>query len=271
MSEDVIVKEYNDGSNWYKIYQSGLLEQGIRIYSGASSQLIKLPVNYVDTNYTVNVSAIPQVKYYKQYIEKSAYVYFKNKTTTLQENQIPQYTNEILNTSEFNVKSDIDRGYFEWYAKGVLGTDIYTVTINVTPSDAKVVINGVEGNTFSAVAGTKINYIITRDDYDTFESSIFLTSDTTLDIVMEETNAYMLTIVPGPMTATVKINGIERKSMKVSLGQVAVWEVSQEGYVTETGEISITENTTLNVNLSREMIVTIDAMPDDAEIEFIGE
>ena len=73
------------------------------------------------------------------------------------------------------------------------------------------------------------------------------------------------------MTATVKINGIERKSMKVSLGQVAVWEVSQEGYVTETGEISITENTTLNVNLSREMIVTIDAMPDDAEIEFIGE
>ena len=47
--------------------------------------------------------------------------------------------------------------------------------------------------------------------------------------------------------------------------------MSQEGYVTETGEISITENTTLNVNLSREMIVTIDAMPDDAEIEFIGE
>ena len=271
MSDDVVIKEYNNGTTWYKIYQSGLLEQGTKIYSGSQSQTIKLPVNYADTNYTVNVSNIPQVKYYNQYIKKTADVVFKNKTTNLQENQTPQYTTEILNASEFNVKSDIDRGYFEWFSKGVLGTDIYTVTINVTPSDAKVVINGVEGNTFSAVAGTKINYIITRDNYDTFESSIFLTSDITLDIVMEETNAYKLTIVPGPMTATVKINGIERKSMKVSLGQVAVWEVSQEGYVTETGEISITENTTLNVNLSREMIVTIDAMPDDAEIEFIGE
>lgn len=90
MSDDVVIKEYNNGTTWYKIYQSGLLEQGTKIYSGSQSQTAKLPVNYADTNYTVNVSNIPQVKYYNQYMKKTADVVFKNKTTNLQENQTPQ-------------------------------------------------------------------------------------------------------------------------------------------------------------------------------------
>jgi hypothetical protein len=271
MSEDVIVKEYNDGITWYKIYQSGIVEQGTKIYSATPTKDIKLPINYADTNYTVSVSNSPQAKYYKQYMKKTADVVVKNKTTNLKENQTPKYTAEILNTSEFKVNSDINSGCFEWYAKGVLGTDIYTVTINVIPSDAKVVINGIERNTFSGMAGTKVNYTVTRDDYDTVEKSVFLTSDVVIDVVMEETNAYMLTIIPGPMNATVMINGEERKSIKLSVGQVANWEVSMPNYVTETGSTTIDDNTTLNVNLSREMVVTIDAVPDDANIYYIGD
>lgn len=272
MSDDVIVKEYNDGTTWYKIYQSGKLEQGTRLYSGSQSRIINTPVNFADTTYNISVSNIPQYVLQKQYISKNVNVYTDTSYTPYKENEKPTFTSDILTKSEFKIHSDYDSGSFEWFSRGYLDVNTYTLTINVTPSDAKVVINGIERTSYTGAGGMKVSYTISKPDYDTIKSSIILTEDTILNIEMELTSAYTFTIVPGPFDATVIMNGQERKKIKLPIGEVVDWEVSKEGFVTERGQTTISDSDeTLTVNLSKEITITIEAMPDDALILFVGD
>ena len=182
MSDDVIVKEYNDGTNWYKIYQSGKLEQGTRLYSGSQSQIINTPINFADTTYKISVSNIPQYVLQKQYISKNVNVYTDTGYTSYKENEKPTFTNEILSKSQFKIFSDYDSGSFEWFSRGYLDVNTYTLTINVTPSDAKVVINGIEQNDLIWYEMADVSYEVSYDDYATKKGVITLLDDTTIDV-----------------------------------------------------------------------------------------
>lgn len=52
---DYVVESYNDGTNWYRVYKSGWLEQGGRgtITSGAGFEIITLLKPMLDANYTL--------------------------------------------------------------------------------------------------------------------------------------------------------------------------------------------------------------------------
>ena len=63
------------------------------------------------------------------------------------------------------------------------------------------------------------------------------------------TKQYTFTITTNVNNATIKINGIEQSSIVVYAGTTVNWEVSKDGYHTQTGSAMIVKDTTLNVVL----------------------
>lgn len=56
---DFVVESYSNGTNWYRIYRSGWIEQGGYIAASTSiSQVNKLHKEMKDTNYHINITAI---------------------------------------------------------------------------------------------------------------------------------------------------------------------------------------------------------------------
>jgi hypothetical protein len=81
-----------------------------------------------------------------------------------------------------------------------------------------------------------------------------------LDPILEEENiremvgygTYLFSITPTPADATVKINGVEQTSAYITPNTTATWEVSRDGYVTQTGTQLVSKAMTLAVNLDEE-------------------
>lgn len=69
-------------------------------------------------------------------------------------------------------------------------------------------------------------------------------------LIAGETPQYMFRIVPTPSDATVKINGVEQKSIVVDAGTRVTYEVSLDGYVTRTGNYIVNSDYTMNVELA---------------------
>lgn len=133
----------------------------------------------------------------------------------------------------------------------------YTLTINPTPNDATVIINGVERRSYTEDYGTAAVWSVSKAGYVTQSNIDILTSDTTRNITLVEMQ-YTFSIVPNPADATVMINGVEQSSVNVSDGATLTWSVSKTGYETQTGSYTIdgadhTENVTL---VSTQPIIT---------------
>lgn len=58
-----------------------------------------------------------------------------------------------------------------------------------------------------------------------------------------------LTINPTPADSTVTINGIEQNTVTVPYGDTVEYSVAKEGYLTQSGSVELTEDTTLAVEL----------------------
>lgn len=62
-----------------------------------------------------------------------------------------------------------------------------TITINPTPSDATVVINGTTRNTITVEEGDKISYSVEKSGYETkAENDMVITKDETLNITLNK-------------------------------------------------------------------------------------
>lgn len=63
---------------------------------------------------------------------------------------------------------------------------------------------------------------------------------------------YTLTIDPTPSDSTVKINGVEQKSITVNSGSTVNWTVSKEGYIAQSGSTTVTKTETLSITLQEQ-------------------
>ena len=80
-------------------------------------------------------------------------------------------------------------------------------------------------------------------------------------------------ILPTPVDAKVKVNGIEKSEIYVSRGDVVSYEVSLDGYATFVGEMVIIQDTTLDVKLvskSQMCCLSIVTEPSDAIVKIEG-
>ena len=64
--------------------------------------------------------------------------------------------------------------------------------------------------------------------------------------------SYLFSITTTPSDATIKINGIEQSSTYVTPNGSVAWEVSKDGYVTQSGTETVTKATTLSIILEEE-------------------
>lgn len=146
-----------------------------------------------------------------------------------------------------------------------------SLTINPTPADAVVTINGKAQKTITVDYGTEVSYSVAKTGYDTKSAKITLEENTTLDVELSQT-VVVLTINPTPVDATVTIAGVEQKKYTGVYGDTVDWEVSAIGYTSKSGSETLTTNKTVDVALEKvQVTVSINATPADATVTLNGE
>lgn len=90
MSDDVIVKEYNDGTNWYKIYKSGKVVSGIKTRYTGNPLTFNLPFKFTNTEYTINSINVPQYNPMQHYSDKSVVCYNSHWVINETEGLVPE-------------------------------------------------------------------------------------------------------------------------------------------------------------------------------------
>ena len=146
-----------------------------------------------------------------------------------------------------------------------------SLTINPTPADAVVTIDGKTQKTITVDYGTEVSYSVAKIGYDTKSAKITLVENTNLDIELSQT-VVVLTINPTPSDATVIIAGVEQKNYTGVYGDIVDWEVSAAGYTSKSGSETLTENKTVDVALEKvQVTVSINATPSDATVTLNGE
>ena len=79
--------------------------------------------------------------------------------------------------------------------------------------------------------------------------------------VSSKLKSYVFSISTHTEGAIIKLNGVEQSSISVMEGTVVNWEVSKEGYRTQSGSVIVNDNTTLNI----ELLPTVEIASIDAE------
>ena len=127
--------------------------------------------------------------------------------------------------------------------------DHFTFSINPTPADSIVIINGQQRLSVYEEVDTLINWSVSKEGYHPQSGSLVLTGDVSMDVVLSQTAQYTFTITPHPSDATVFINGQQRSSITVSEGTPIEWSVSKTNYITQTGSFTLSADYSIDVYL----------------------
>lgn len=140
---------------------------------------------------------------------------------------------------------------------------MYTITINPTPSDAEVKLNGVVQSSISVESGSSVSYEVSKDGYTPKSGSVVADSTKTVDVVQEVVPVAKVTITinPTPADATVKLNNVEQKSIEVDKGSQVTYEVSKTDYVTKSATVTASATQTIDVVLD-----AVSAAESDPEV-----
>lgn len=152
-----------------------------------------------------------------------------------------------------------------------------TLTINPTPSNATVTLNGQSTKSITVEQGTVVSVVVSAAGYKTYTQNITVTSDRTLEVVLQEEvpvpTMCTLTVNANPSNATVTINGQQRKSITVEQGTQVHVQVSASGYQSYDDYITVNKvNQILSVTLEPEVVVeqytlTVNPTPADAIVK----
>lgn len=128
---------------------------------------------------------------------------------------------------------------------------MFTITINPTPSDAEVKLNGTVQSSVSVASGSSVSYEVSKTGYTPKSGSVVADSTKTVDVTLEAlpVEKVTITINPTPADATVKLNGVEQKSIEVDKGAEVSYEVSKADYVTKSDTVTASSTQTIDVTL----------------------
>ena len=128
---------------------------------------------------------------------------------------------------------------------------MFTITINPTPSDAEVKLNGTVQSSVSVASGSSVSYEVSKTGYTPKSGSVVADSTKTVDVTLEAlpVEKVTITINPTPTDATVKLNGVEQKTIEVDKGTEVSYEVSKADYVTKSDTVTASSTQTIDVTL----------------------
>ena len=142
----------------------------------------------------------------------------------------------------------------------------FTFTINPTPSDATVKINGTARKSITGAYGTAISWEVSKNGNKTRTGSLTMplggktmsvsltaVGSVTPPVTPEEPTMYTFTINPTPTNATVTLtaSGYSQsgKSITVPANTSVAWKVTASGYTEQKGTHTVTKTETKNVTL----------------------
>lgn len=148
----------------------------------------------------------------------------------------------------------------------ILQKAFYTLTINPTPADAKILINNIEQKFISVEFESIVDVVVSHDGYNTYTENITVLSDKTLNVALVP-KQYSFTINTTPANAVVKMNNQQVRTLKVNYGTTINWSVSCTGYVSQSGAYTVTGDYTKDVLLSVQYCTyTINPTPSTATV-----
>lgn len=153
---------------------------------------------------------------------------------------------------------------------GDIATESFTYTITPTPSNATVTINGTVGASAKVAAGAAINWKVEAVGYETKTGTDAIFENKTVPVTLEKAKV-TFTVNAIPTNAVVKLNSEIQNSITVDYGSTVNYEVSLDGYVTQSGTTeALTKNTSINITLveePKEYTLTINPTPSDATVK----
>lgn len=149
-------------------------------------------------------------------------------------------------------------------------SDNHVIQVVTDPSDAIVTMNDVQGNIQTFTTGERVHIKVEREHYTTQEFDIVVTEDYIYEVKLIA-DQMTFTITPTPADAIVVINGQTISSVTLDYNTTIEWTVSRVGYVSQNGNLILTEDTTLPVTLNKQQVtVTFQSVPDNATIKLNG-
>lgn len=146
-----------------------------------------------------------------------------------------------------------------------------TFTIDASPSDSVVRLNGVVRRSITVTRGTLVNWEVSREGYITKSGSETVETSYTLPVTLaaigsDEVN-FTINVI-SPSDATVTINGAQNNTVVVKKGSQVTWSVEAPHYVSQDGSETVNEDTVKNITLVAEQVtLTINPTPADANVE----
>lgn len=134
----------------------------------------------------------------------------------------------------------------------------YTLAINPTPSDAKVVINGQERKSIVVYRGESVDWSVSRNFYETKTGTHVVEADSTLNIALDLVTMYTVTLDTTPSNTSVSFSVVSgslfsqaAKSVTGLPGTVVKYTVTPsdtEYYKSVSGEFTIDSDKTVKVS-----------------------
>ena len=155
--------------------------------------------------------------------------------------------NSLISTINYKFAS-IDKNLEDINTALSILTTKYTLTVNPVTPDATVTINGIVQTSMQVTNGSTVNVKVSADGYKTYEEFILVDKDMVItpELQKEEVTFSITTI---PTDCVVKLNDVARNSINIIKGSSVDWKVSKSGYITKSGSIIVTENTSMQVSL----------------------
>lgn len=143
------------------------------------------------------------------------------------------------------------------------------IEVHPTPQNATVYLDNEEKWRTVVVPGSVVNVRVEAEDYISYNENITVDSDTVLNIVLDPVQV-PFTVNASPEGCTIKINGVEAPTgtAQVDKNSTVTWEVSKEGYVTQSGQALADQDTnSIDVTLQLKQITIIIApVPSDSSV-----
>ena len=128
-----------------------------------------------------------------------------------------------------------------------------------TPSEAKVLINGVERSSIRVARGDKLYYEVSYDGYSESSGNYVVLEDTSLEVALvSKSELLTFTVEAEPLDATIVLNGYKRQSVRVLKNSTVVYQVYKDGYILQSGSVLVTDNKTLSIVLEPDELAQID-------------
>lgn len=143
------------------------------------------------------------------------------------------------------------------------------IEVHPTPQSATVYLDNEEKWRTVVVPGSVVNVRVEAEDYVSYNENITVDSDTVLNIVLDPVQV-PFTVNASPEGCTIKINGVEAPTgtAQVDKNSTVTWEVSKEGYVTQSGQkVADQDTNSVDVTLQlKQVTIIIAPVPSDSSV-----